>query len=132
MQEGATGDLRTGLPRQTVEIHHPLRLMVLVASTPEILIRIIEKQPEVGRVVRNGWVRLVCMDFRDGSTHLYQESQGFVTTMLDTEPVPANKGLKRSEEWYGGHMNNLDPVLVGAGPCVVSNGTGNKEASHAI
>ena len=132
VQEGATGDLRTGLPRQTVEIHHPLRLMVLVASTPEILIRIIEKQPEVGRVVRNGWVRLVCMDFRDGSTHLYQESQGFVTTMLDTEPVPANKGLKRSEEWYGGHMNNLDPVLVGPGPCVVSNGTGNKEAFHAI
>jgi len=132
VQEGATGDLRTGLPRQTVEIHHPLRLMVLVASTPEILAKIIEKQPEVGRVVRNGWVRLVCMDYRDGKTSLYQEGQGFVDMTLDQKPVLTKNSPTRSEEWFGGQMNNLDPVLLGTGSCAVLNGTGDKEAFHAV
>jgi len=132
VQEGATGDLRTGLPRQTIEIHHPLRLMVLVASTPEILIKIIEKQPEVGRVVRNGWVRLVCMDYRDGKTSLYQEGQGFVDMTLDQKPALTKNSPIRSEEWFGGQMNNLDPVLLGTGSCAVLNGTGDKEASHAV
>lgn len=29
-------------------------------------------------------------------------------------------------------MNNLDPVLLGTGSCAVLNGTGDKEAFHAV
>lgn len=132
VQEGATGDLRTGLPRQAIEIHHPLRLMVLVASTPEILDRIIENQPEVSRVVCNGWVRLVCMDYRNEDTWLYQEGQGFVPVTLDLGAVYDKNAVTRSEDWFAGHVNNLDPVLVGALPWSVSQGSGNKEAFHAV
>jgi hypothetical protein len=72
------------------------------------------------------------MDYRDGKTSLYQEGQGFVDMTLDQKPVLTKNSPTRSEEWFGGQMNNLDPVLLGTGSCAVLNGTGDKEAFHAV
>ena len=40
VMDGAQSDLRTGLPWQMVEIHEPVRLTMVVDTTPEILIRL--------------------------------------------------------------------------------------------
>jgi len=112
VQEGATGDLRTGLPRQAVEIHQPIRLQVMVASTPETLMGVIERQPEVARVVRNGWVRLICVDPATAKAAIYIEGKGFVPAGPGDGPPIGTKTAARSAEWYLGHMDSLTPALL--------------------
>jgi len=47
VMSGHASDLRTGLPRQMIEIHEPMRLLILVEATPERLLDIARRQPEV-------------------------------------------------------------------------------------
>ena len=43
VMDGAASDLRTGLPWQMVEIHEPVRLLQIVESTPEAMLRILDR-----------------------------------------------------------------------------------------
>ncbi len=61
--EGNGGDLRVGLPFQSVHDgqewrHEPLRLSVCVEAPPEAMNRILEKHPEVAALVANEWIHL--------------------------------------------------------------------------
>ena len=40
VMNGHQSDLRTGLPRQMVEIHEPMRLLLIVDATPESLLTV--------------------------------------------------------------------------------------------
>ncbi len=77
VMEGASGDLRTGLPSQAVEIHTPLRLLVVVDSTPEILATILTHKGYFQDMVENAWVRLACLDRRTGKQFLRLPRVGF-------------------------------------------------------
>lgn len=65
---GNGGDLRTGLPLQSVQgadgtwRHDPLRLQVVVEAPREQLTSALEAVPEVEELFRNGWVRLLRLD----------------------------------------------------------------------
>ena len=50
---GHQSDLRTGLPLQMVEIHEPMRLLLIVEATPESLLAVAGRQAEVGELVVN-------------------------------------------------------------------------------
>jgi hypothetical protein len=56
--EGADSDLRTGLPWQMVEIHEPMRLLVVVEQTPAVLTAILKRQPPLQELINNGWIIL--------------------------------------------------------------------------
>ncbi len=43
---GIDGDLRAGLPNQMIEVHDPIRLMVIVEHFPEIVLKAIQVTPE--------------------------------------------------------------------------------------
>ncbi len=43
---GIDGDLRAGLPSQMIEVHDPIRLMVIVEHFPEIVLKAIQVTPE--------------------------------------------------------------------------------------
>ena len=58
VMDGAASDLRTGLPWQMVEIHEPVRSLFLIETTPEAMLRIMDRNPGIGRLCRNGWVLL--------------------------------------------------------------------------
>ena len=62
--EGAGGDLRIGLPLESVafagrRVHEPLRLLAVVQAPRDRLERLIDRHPAVAQLLRNGWVRLV-------------------------------------------------------------------------
>lgn len=64
--EGHAGDLRSGLPWQSVHdgerlIHEPLRLSVLIAAPPEAINQIIARHESVRQLVDNGWIHLFAM-----------------------------------------------------------------------
>src|SRR5262249_50376835 len=54
VMDGAASDLRTGLPWQMVEIHEPVRLLIVVETTAAALLRLMGRNEMIGRLVRNG------------------------------------------------------------------------------
>lgn len=58
VSNGADGDLRPGLWRQTTEIHDPIRLVTLVEAEPEVVTRVLHRLPAVKNTVVNAWIHL--------------------------------------------------------------------------
>ncbi|MBP6430187.1 MAG: DUF2309 domain-containing protein [Ferruginibacter sp.] len=55
------GDLRPGLPWQMIEVHDPVRLLVIVEHQPEIVLKAIQSSPEVFEWYKNEWVHIVAL-----------------------------------------------------------------------
>jgi hypothetical protein len=53
------GDLRTGLPWQMIEVHDPLRLLIIVEHFPEVILKSIQSTPEMYEWFINEWVHLI-------------------------------------------------------------------------
>ena len=73
-------DLRPGLPFQSVHngeklIHEPLRLHACIATHPEVLDGILERQEHVRNLVENGWIHLIALG-KDGRQWARRKSDG--------------------------------------------------------
>jgi uncharacterized protein len=55
------GDLRPGLPWQMIEVHDPVRLLVIVEHQPDIVLKAIKSSPEVFEWYKNEWVHIVAL-----------------------------------------------------------------------
>jgi len=70
---GNGGDLRTGLPLQSVQAadgswrHEPLRLHVIVEAPIPRIDSVLANHAHVADLVENGWVRLSALDPKDGA-----------------------------------------------------------------
>jgi uncharacterized protein YbcC (UPF0753/DUF2309 family) len=77
---GIDGDLRPGLPSQMIEVHDPIRLLIIVEHFPDVLLEVIQKSPEVYEWFINEWVHLVSVNpetrefsvFKDGKFSPYK------------------------------------------------------------
>jgi hypothetical protein len=74
--EGNTGDLRVGLPWQSVHdgenyIHEPLRLNVMIEAPIEAMTEIISKHEQVRQLLDNGWLYLFALDANGKVSHKY-------------------------------------------------------------
>jgi hypothetical protein len=58
---GMDGDLRTGLPSQMIEVHDPIRLMVIVEHYPDVVLRAIQTDSTTYEWFENEWVHLVAV-----------------------------------------------------------------------
>jgi uncharacterized protein YbcC (UPF0753/DUF2309 family) len=109
VMDGAASDLRTGLPWQMVEIHEPVRQMTVIETTPEVLLKIFERQPALGQFARNGWLQVAVLDpesskiqvFRDGKFEPYEPQ----ADRLPSAPT--------SVDWYRGWRNHLEFAEIG-------------------
>lgn len=76
--EGNSGDLRVGLPWQSVHdgerlMHEPQRLSVIIAAPTAEMDAVITKHESVRKLVDNRWLRLFAMDKDTGAvTHRYE------------------------------------------------------------
>ena len=68
---GIDGDLRPGLPSQMIEVHDPVRLLVVVEHFPAVVLAAIRKSPEVYEWFINEWVRLVAVDPETRKLYLF-------------------------------------------------------------
>ncbi|MEY2774441.1 MAG: hypothetical protein RLZZ275_788, partial [Bacteroidota bacterium] len=59
VSHSADGDLRPGLPLQMVEIHDPMRLLLVIEHTPEAIDRVLEALPDQRSWFALGWIVLV-------------------------------------------------------------------------
>jgi uncharacterized protein YbcC (UPF0753/DUF2309 family) len=108
VMSGHASDLRTGLPRQMIEIHEPLRLLIIVEATPDRLLDIASRQAEVRELVVNRWVQLVSLHPETGAMQLFTD-RGFVP--YQAPAVQLREG-NSSRELYLGHTDFVPPARV--------------------
>ena len=104
VMNGAASDLRPGLPWQMVEIHDPVRLLFVIETTPEAMLRIMDRNEAIGKLVRGGWVQLATLDpaiSRDSPV-----SQGKVRALHagNRHELPE---VESSLDWYRGWRDHL-------------------------
>ncbi len=59
VSNGIEGDLRTGLPSQMIEVHDPVRLLVIVEHFPEVVLATLTQSPATYEWFQNSWIHLV-------------------------------------------------------------------------
>jgi len=109
VMDGTNGDLRTGLPRQMIEIHEAMRLQVIVEASVELLTTIYLRQPPLQELVGNGWLLLCAMDPESGDIFEFKAGQGFVPWQGEVTQLPT---VKKSTDWYDGLEHPLAPALI--------------------
>ena len=109
VMHGASDDLRTGLPRQMIEVHEAMRLLVVVEASTEMLTTIYMRQPPLQELIGNGWLVVAAKDPESDAIHRFDPAVGWVewSGNLTTPPT-----VRRSPEWYRGHSAPLTPALV--------------------
>jgi uncharacterized protein len=89
------GDLRPGLPLQMIEVHDPVRLLVMVEHYPEIILKTIQSAPEMYEWYINEWVHIVAIHpetnqfyyFKNGQFAPYVPSAVSVTQVQDVSAL---------------------------------------------
>ncbi|VTR97760.1 UPF0753 protein Sinac_5055 OS=Singulisphaera acidiphila (strain ATCC BAA-1392 / DSM 18658 / VKM B-2454 / MOB10) GN=Sinac_5055 PE=3 SV=1: DUF2309 [Tuwongella immobilis] len=109
VMDGALSDLRTGLPWQMVEIHEPVRLLMVIETTPAAMLAILERLPAVGQLCRNAWVQLATLDPDSQTIHVWNgETLVPYTPSSTTLPHAAS-----SVDWYRGWREHLEFARIG-------------------
>ncbi len=109
VMNGHASDLRTGLPWQMVEIHEPVRLLLIVENTPDNVMEAVRRSREVTELVENRWLRLVTMDPAEGSIHIYRD--GRFEPLSETVNLPETTS---SVDWFRGKLEHLPIARVTA------------------
>ncbi len=95
--EGNGGDLRVGLPWQSVHdgenfVHEPVRLNVVIEAPIPAMNGVLEKHESVRELLDNGWLNLLAMDDKGRVSHRYAgnlEWQAFAGEEAAEDPTEA-------------------------------------------
>ncbi len=109
VMEGTNSDLRTGLPKQMIEVHEPLRLQILVEASTSILGEIYGRQESIRELVGGGWVLLSAIDPDSGEISVFERGVGFVPWQPKDKKLPVHE---TSVGYYQDQNDPLPPVLI--------------------
>lgn len=104
---GIDGDLRPGLPSQMIEVHDPLRLLIIVEHFPDKVKYAITKNPATYEWFINEWVKLVVVHPETLELYHFQNGEFEIYNPIQKEIVTVSDELKLAEE----NINNL-PIGV--------------------
>jgi uncharacterized protein len=69
------GDLRPGLPLQMIEVHDPVRLLILVEHYPEVILNTIQGEESLYQWFAQGWVHLVGIHPDNGKFYYFDKDK---------------------------------------------------------
>ena len=109
VMDGASSDLRTGLPWQMTEIHEPVRLLIICETTPEVMFHILANNPLGRKMTENGWVQLALQSPGTNDIRVYRNGEFVPYQPQATElPFAATSG-----DWYRGWRDHLEFAEIG-------------------
>ncbi|MCQ8103669.1 DUF2309 domain-containing protein, partial [Methylomonas sp. SURF-2] len=109
VMEGASGDLRTGLPLQMVEIHEAMRLQIVVEAKTAILEQIYARQPDLQELIGGGWVHLSAQDPDSGEIFVFERGRGFSAWQAAQAELPLREN---SSDCYRDETRAVAPMLI--------------------
>jgi uncharacterized protein YbcC (UPF0753/DUF2309 family) len=104
VMDGAASDLRTGLPWQMVEIHEPVRLLIVCETTPEVMRKALDANPAGKRLADNAWVQLAVLLPHANEVLVYRDGE-FRPYLPTADRLPA---ASSSVDWYRGWRDHLE------------------------
>lgn len=101
------GDLRPGLPWQMIEVHDPVRLLVIVEHKPEVVLKAIQSSDEVFEWYKNEWVHIAAFHptekcfyyFKNGVFEKYMPLTNALNTIDDMQAF-----IERAKEMETNHI----------------------------
>jgi len=101
---GTDGDLRSGLPSQMVEIHDPIRLLVVVEQFPNIILDVLQQHKETYQWFANEWIHLISVNptnhqlykFSNGKFETYTPSINNIPTTSDVLSLIENSNSQEN------------------------------------
>ena len=109
VMNGYQGDLRTGLPLQTVEIHEPVRILFIVESKPERVLRVIHANALLKEFLENQWIRLASLDPDTQDIRVYRGAGVWEPLSGSEEPLPV---AESSRSYYSGKIDHLPVARI--------------------
>jgi len=95
------GDLRPGLPWQMIEVHDPVRLLVIVEHKPEIVLKAVQSSPEVFEWYKNEWVHIVALHPEEKQFYYFRNGE-----FEKYHPITNSKDI--------GTIHNMEKFIEGA------------------
>lgn len=127
VMSGTGGDLRTGLPQQMVEMHEPMRLLLVLESDIDRVTEIYTRQPQLHDWMGNQWLQVAVKNPETADIHLFRPDKGF--ELWEGSGARFMPEVSDSADWYQGHYDHLAPALIGTGnrdnPTTEDPGNGN-------
>ncbi len=110
VMEGFSSDLRTGLPKQMIEIHEPMRLL-LVLEAPRLWIdSLLDRPGALQLMVENEWIQLAHLD-PDSQRIAYWK----LGSWLEQKPLPQKlPAAEDSAHWFHHHREDLEVAEIGS------------------
>jgi uncharacterized protein YbcC (UPF0753/DUF2309 family) len=103
VMDGHASDLRVGLPWQMVEIHEPVRLLVVVEAQPALLRTILARNADLGRLVQHRWIQMAAWTPDTAEITLFTR-RGLERHEVESTSLPE---AATSADWYGGRRGFL-------------------------
>lgn len=75
VSNSSDGDLRAGLPLQMVEVHDPIRLLMIVEHDPKVVLRVISASPALYEWFINEWIHLVVLHPEEKKLYLFKKGE---------------------------------------------------------
>ncbi len=110
VMEGGSGDLRTGLPKQMIEIHEPMRLQLMVEASTDTLTEIYKRQPSIQELIGNGWILLSAKDPESAKIHTFDPDKGWELWKSPDDFTVTT--VEKSQDWYRGEYDHISPALI--------------------
>lgn len=117
VMEGSCGDLRTGLPRQMVELHTPLRLLYVAEAPVERVLAALESNPDLRQKLANQWCSMAVLDPQ--STRQWLIEPDLTATEIHHHAGQSTPRVPDAKSWFAGRSTNLpvawiEPAMTGS------------------
>ena len=105
---GIDGDLRPGLPSQMIELHDPIRLLMVVEQTPEKLLSVVQRTSETYEWFINEWIHLVSVHPVTGEMSRFSRGQFVPIAVQNQQPILVNN----LDAMFANSIENLPVMLM--------------------
>ena len=100
---GIDGDLRPGLPSQMIEVHDPVRLLVIAEHFPDKVKYAISKNPATYEWFKNDWVKLIAIHPESKEIFVFNDEEFVVYKTVSKEA----HYIKNEQELFEKTKENL-------------------------
>lgn len=108
---GAEGDLRYGLPQQMVEIHDPLRLLLIVEQYPDVIQNTLQQSSEAKEWFDNHWIHLVALHPEENQFYYFMDNTFVPLKIIVTSSLDC-LNIQQLEKLFETTSENLQPILI--------------------
>ncbi len=87
VSNSSDGDLRSGLPLQMIEVHDPVRLLMIIEHYPQVVKKVIQSNPDLYEWFDNEWIHLVVLHPEEKRLYVF-ENGAFAPYVPLTKSLP--------------------------------------------